>query len=364
MNWHGRLDETVFLNRLIDLSTLPSTDGRFDDARGDIWQHRINNSDWDDDWVYDYAPLGLFTIGNDLFLKFLTDLLHPVVRPDSGESRALAQELNDLLRPDGIELYEANSIGQRPTWAARRIGDRGPTPLVDEATAALESAAERIWGRGALRLFLSHSSAHKIPMAGLKRALAVFGIAAFVAHEDIEPTREWEVEIRRALTTMDAFVPVVTPDFHGRVWTDQEIGVALGRNAYILAIRAPTAPSGFLARHQAMSGDLTKPAEVAARVVETMLRQPTLFPAMREALTLALEQSASYADTKAVAGMIIKLDGFDDDQIARLRRAIDINDQVGEYMGVGRLRSYLEARSPSQSGDMPVQSSARARGAS
>ena len=43
--WHGRLEETEFLSRLYDLSALPSYDGRFKDAAGDIWQHRVNNND-------------------------------------------------------------------------------------------------------------------------------------------------------------------------------------------------------------------------------------------------------------------------------------------------------------------------------
>ena len=52
VNWSGRLEEPEFLARLFNLSSLPSTDGRFEDAAGDIWQHRVNNYDWDDDWVF------------------------------------------------------------------------------------------------------------------------------------------------------------------------------------------------------------------------------------------------------------------------------------------------------------------------
>jgi len=35
VNWSGRLDESGFLGRIWDLSTMPSTDGRFLDADGD-----------------------------------------------------------------------------------------------------------------------------------------------------------------------------------------------------------------------------------------------------------------------------------------------------------------------------------------
>ncbi len=38
VNWCGRLEEPGFLSRLFDLQSLPSTDGRFKDAAGDIWQ--------------------------------------------------------------------------------------------------------------------------------------------------------------------------------------------------------------------------------------------------------------------------------------------------------------------------------------
>ena len=51
--WMGTLEEVEFLQRLWDLEALPSTDSRFKDAAGDIWQHRWNNHDWDDDWVFE-----------------------------------------------------------------------------------------------------------------------------------------------------------------------------------------------------------------------------------------------------------------------------------------------------------------------
>lgn len=41
--WFGRLADVEFLQRLFDLRALPSQDSRFEDAAGDIWQHRVNN---------------------------------------------------------------------------------------------------------------------------------------------------------------------------------------------------------------------------------------------------------------------------------------------------------------------------------
>ena len=53
--WSGRLDEVSFLSRLYNLKQIESTDHRFKNAYGDITQHRINNWDWEDDWVF-YDP--------------------------------------------------------------------------------------------------------------------------------------------------------------------------------------------------------------------------------------------------------------------------------------------------------------------
>jgi hypothetical protein len=50
--WNGTLDDVEFLSRLYDLTSLPSSDSRFKDAAGDIWQHCINNDDWESDWVF------------------------------------------------------------------------------------------------------------------------------------------------------------------------------------------------------------------------------------------------------------------------------------------------------------------------
>src|SRR3990167_6150614 len=81
--WAGRLEEPDFLARLFDLKSLSSTDGRFRDAYGDIWQHRINNQDWDDSWVFADTRFNLLRGEDEIFLRFLCETLHPVVRTDN-----------------------------------------------------------------------------------------------------------------------------------------------------------------------------------------------------------------------------------------------------------------------------------------
>jgi hypothetical protein len=122
VNWAGRLEESEFLSRNFELQNLPSEDPRFDNAAGDIWQHRVNNNDWADDWVYYDRRFGLLTGDDEIFLRFLADMLHPVVRPDSTEAERLAQLLNQFLGKDGFQLVERTRISGKPVYVGRYIG--------------------------------------------------------------------------------------------------------------------------------------------------------------------------------------------------------------------------------------------------
>lgn len=104
--WYGNLDETEFLSRLYDLQKLPSFDSRFDDAAGDIWQHCINNDDWDQDWVFHDSRFSLLDGPPDLFLRFLCEVVHPLVRNNRAESIRLSSHFNKQLKSEGWEIYE------------------------------------------------------------------------------------------------------------------------------------------------------------------------------------------------------------------------------------------------------------------
>ncbi len=126
VNWCGRLDETAFLNRIYDLRKLPSTDGRFEDAEGDIWQHRVNNDDWNDDWVFHDDRFNLLQGDDEIFLRFLCETIHPVVRSDSTEVERLKQLYNERLVNDGCEIAERSRISGKPVFVGRYVGSAMP----------------------------------------------------------------------------------------------------------------------------------------------------------------------------------------------------------------------------------------------
>ncbi|MBD8661479.1 abortive infection family protein [Frigoribacterium sp. CFBP 8754] len=119
--WSGRLQEPDFLGRIYDLSSLPSMDKRYDDAYGDIWQHRVNNYDWEDDWVFSDSRFNLAHGDDAAVLAFLAEMLHPLVRSDESEVGTLLSGFNEALARDGYQLYASDWISGHAIYGWRRL---------------------------------------------------------------------------------------------------------------------------------------------------------------------------------------------------------------------------------------------------
>jgi hypothetical protein len=122
--WSGRLGDDDFLARLYDLTKLPSRDYRYANAAGDIHQHRINNWDWTDDWVFYDSRFNLLHAPDDEFLRFLCETVHPVVRTSTEDAWKLVEAYNAELRKDGWEIVEAKQISGKPVFAPHKLGSR------------------------------------------------------------------------------------------------------------------------------------------------------------------------------------------------------------------------------------------------
>src|SRR5579871_5752755 len=122
----GNLDEVEFLSRIWDLKSMPSSDSRFRNAYGDIWQHRINNNDWEDHYLL-YTRLDLLNIDNETFIRFLENMLHPIVQSDKERISLLVSAFNEFLRHDSYVLKVSNQISGKPVYKVMRLnsGVRG-----------------------------------------------------------------------------------------------------------------------------------------------------------------------------------------------------------------------------------------------
>lgn len=118
--WSGRLEEADFLSRIFDLDKMESYDNRFDNAAGDIWQHRVNNpNDWPDEWIFQDDRFNLSGCDDSTFLNFLCEMIHPLVRPDTSEVTKMVQLFNDNLKADNFEVVEKTRISEKPIFVGR-----------------------------------------------------------------------------------------------------------------------------------------------------------------------------------------------------------------------------------------------------
>lgn len=278
--------------------------------------------------------------GTDIYsLVLSTPLkLFAVIEPERDKlQKTIERKLSSIVsNQDNAWL---NTVKIKPIL--KSVGPQRPLPK------ASDEDLNRIWDDGFLRLFLSHISTHKVTMSKLKKELWIYGVSGFVAHEDIEPAKEWVSEIELALNSAHALAALLTPDFHDSKWTDQEVGVAFARGILIVPIRLGYDPYGFMGRTQAFTGDLEKVDALASGIVTILLKHPATTKLMHEVLTVALERAWSYVNAKKLSVAIIATTGFTLEQLERIREACKNNDQVKDSFGAPeRINRYLAQFQP------------------
>lgn len=118
--FYGRLGFIDFLKRTWDLENMPSTNHRFKNAEGDIWQHMVNNSDWEYSYLlYDY--LNLLGCSDDVFINFIENCVHPVLFTNDNVIKERVNEFNKYLEKDGFRLEPTSEISGRQIYTIQKI---------------------------------------------------------------------------------------------------------------------------------------------------------------------------------------------------------------------------------------------------
>lgn len=127
-----------------------------------------------------------------------------------------------------------------------------------------------IWLSNKRKVFISHLAKDKEKASKIQHYLLRKEISGFVAHEDIEPNHDWQNSIEYALKTMDFLVALITPGFFSSIWTNQEIGYALGLNKKVITVKIGDDPQGFIGRYQAVNGKGRMPKDIVDDIVRIM----------------------------------------------------------------------------------------------
>lgn len=197
------------------------------------------------------------------------------------------------------------------------------------------------WHDGYFKLFISHLASDKSNAQILKDRLERYGISGFVAHSDIEPTKEWQIEIEMALRTCDSLVALMIPGFHDSKWTDQEIGLALGKDLLIIPVRMGQDPYGFIGKFQAIT--FTNHTVLAEDIFNSLLKNEKTSKKMAFAVMYKFENSQSFSEAKTNLNYVEKIEYWDKKLIRRLKSAEGNNSQISNSFGVpGRLKSIIK----------------------
>jgi hypothetical protein len=229
-HWQGTLNDVEFLGRIFDLTELPSFDARFADAEGDIWQHTVNNDDWEGDWVFSDGRFDLLHCDDATFLAFLAETVHPVVRPSVDEASELVASLNLMLRVDGYELVTRESIGKRPIWVGAEVTIAGTRALsgiraahstldadyIQRQVARIESAVESDPGlaigtakelvESTLRAILEERRIVADSSADLSKLLRLAGKELRLVPDDVSDSTKAADSIRKVLGSLGVIV--------------------------------------------------------------------------------------------------------------------------------------------------------------
>jgi nucleoside 2-deoxyribosyltransferase len=190
------------------------------------------------------------------------------------------------------------------------------------------------WRKRMFRLFISHLSSERVFAAELQEALLNYGISGFVAHNDIEPTLEWQTQIETALATADSLVALLHPAFHNSNWTDQEIGFAMGRGLPVFAVRFGQDPYGFIGRFQAFTGNAKTADAIAKELFDSYRKNKQTQKRMTEVLVNLFEDSGSFASAKARIGYLEDLESWDPAFVPRLEAMVLANSQISGSWGI------------------------------
>lgn len=211
INYNGRLEEADFLGRLYDLKFLPSFDSRFDDARGDIFQHRVNNYDWEDGWVFTDPRFDLLHGPEDQFLAFLSMMVHPTVRSNQSEVVAILELINPILRRENWEIGQSGQIAGLPVYGPRRTG----RPALPALTAAkgMATRADAAYVHQQIRRI--EASLEKDPEQAIGTAKELVETVAktiFIDHGEQVPEESDFPKLVRAALKQLRLVPDDVPD--------------------------------------------------------------------------------------------------------------------------------------------------------
>lgn len=203
-----------------------------------------------------------------------------------------------------------------------------------------------------IKVFLSYHHNARKAAARVKGFLSSFGMDVFLAHEDLEPSVEWQKEILQTLRKCDVFIPLLTRSFHSSLWTDQETGIAVARHKLILPVKFSVVPYGFIGKFQALKAR-KQVDETCWRIVHILASRPVFGETVREGVIKAFLESGTFEESAQRAKVLRKFEPFSVAHLNRIVQGGGENTQVyGGRVARDCVRKLIAEGGPKIRGDL------------
>lgn len=210
----------------------------------------------------------------------------------------------------------------------------GRCPLGDHwfrLTPRGEEEANRLLDRGLkLKAFLSYFTPDKELAGQIKDALEGYGIEAFLAHQDIEPSAEWVKTIETELKACNFFLPILTDNFHQSLWTDQETGIAFARDKTIIPLKVTEDPYGFISKFQALPINTTTIKPSCHKLVKIIVSNPRLGDLLIDALIARFGRSSSWRNAAENTELLVLYQDYTLAQVVDIIKYTIANPQINQ----------------------------------
>ncbi|MCY3751299.1 MAG: toll/interleukin-1 receptor domain-containing protein [Gammaproteobacteria bacterium] len=280
------------------------------------------------------------TYGHDVLFFVPEEKMDSIDLDDQQQiSNRITQDLNKVITD--VENEHVNAVHIKladesdPDYQKTFPFSRRPHPRPEDVG---------LWGDGnRLRLFISHLAEHKAIAHRITEAMEPFGVSTFVAHDNIKPMKEWQKEILNGLMTMEVMVVLLTDGIHKSVWTNQEIGFALGKGIPIICLKVGAQdPEGFIGSIQALKVSSEDIASLAPELFRALVKVIGQEERHKEILIEAFVSSKSYlnamANLKRLTQVVYSLNDAD---INRIKEGYAQNDQLYNCAGIHNSRNGL-----------------------
>ncbi len=128
--------------------------------------------------------------------------------------------------------------------------------------------------REGLEIFISYSHRDKVLAGELDSILKDRGFRTFLAHNHIEVSKDWRLEILKHLLSCQIFVAVITSSFNDSDWTHQEVGHSLGLDKMIISLMRGGRLKGFLESRQALMVEKDDAKAIVEKILDCIKEKP------------------------------------------------------------------------------------------